>query len=655
MEATDTDITNVTQQMNHTIEPSEDDTILDRRDQSNTAELLNEQSPEPIIEEAPDPDNEEPLNDDDQPTIDHSEEPIIYTQVVDQGEQQNFEQSESPADVHPVVINSEDPTSDVEMVDQSGQQTAKQSQTSVHGHPVIQVSEQPLFDAEMIDQSEHQTIENSEMPVLDAGMVNGDKQQDSPHSGIPTFNGEMDNEYGQDTVLLSTEESFPRVSEPSAEVGVDSTTAEPLEILQELGYRKSSPSLFVTGRSPSPQPDAQTPAPALPISASPPVIKGNSTFAKIRNLQQKIQQNKAAANQGIRSIPRQHQPGPGTLLDPIMMKRTNSLRPEKFTPELTNDQSADAEDMRAAENYERAKKHFEDLRRANKGSLTFKQDVEWMKIQSAEDARRRKRKRDETRARAELFPDVMDSREPSGSDPEIESDPDTQAGSRKRQRPELPRKAPKYLTIQEAEMRSMMVALEANRDKPKRKTRGKADSDDSQETRASAQKKGSKSKNSKISKSKTSGKKSAKGSRKSAKDKRDTQNAVRQVRSLFNNDVFEQQARQDAPDQPTFQSRNKQTALKELIASVPLGDHETAEGIKDDAKTILQATKDFDGRGSVKSDGNGMWIVKGMKTSLKPYQLTGSAFMRRRENAIKEPRGGLVADQMGLGERNNVF
>jgi hypothetical protein len=651
METTDADIMNVTQQMNHAVETSDDNTIMDGRDQSITAEPLNEQSPEPVIEETPDPDNEGPLNDDEQPTVDHSEEPIFYTQVDDQGEQQSFQQSESPADVHPVIVDPEVSTSDVEMVDQIGQQTAEQSQTSVHGHPVVQGSEQPLFDTEMVDQSDHQTIENSEMPILDAEMVNG---KISPHSRIPPSTDEMDNENEQETVLSSTEGSFPQVPEPSIGVEVDSTTVEPRETPQELGYRESSPSLFVTGRSPSVQPDAQTPAPAHPISASPPVIKGNSTFAKIRNLQQQIQQNKAAANKRIRSIPRQYQPGPGTLLDPIMMKRTNPLRPEKFTPEFTNEQSADADDIRAAVNYKRAEKHFEDLRRANKGSLTFKQDVEWMKIQSAEDARRRKRKRDETRAQAELFPEAMDSREPNGSDPEIESDPDAQANSCKRQRPEIPQKAPRQLTIQDAEMRSMMIALEANRDMPKRKKTGQADSDDVQEARDSAQKKGSKAKHSKISKPKPPGKKSAKGSRKSAKDKRDTQNAVRQVRSLFNNDVFEQQARQDAPDQPTFQSRNKQTALKELIASVPLGDNQTDEGIKDDAKNILQATKDFDGRGSVKSDGNGMWIVKGMKTSLKPYQLIGSAFMRRRENAMEEPRGGLVADQMGLGKGSSM-
>jgi SNF2 family DNA or RNA helicase len=51
----------------------------------------------------------------------------------------------------------------------------------------------------------------------------------------------------------------------------------------------------------------------------------------------------------------------------------------------------------------------------------------------------------------------------------------------------------------------------------------------------------------------------------------------------------------------------------------------------------------------VKASG-GNWLVKGMKTSLKGYQVLGSAFMRRRENAAEEPLGGLMADQMGLGK-----
>jgi hypothetical protein len=132
---------------------------------------------------------------------------------------------------------------------------------------------------------------------------------------------------------------------------------------------------------------------------------------------------------------------------------------------------------------------------------------------------------------------------------------------------------------------------------------------------------------------------SAKRPRLSAKARKATEAAVRQTTSLFGANVFEQQATQDAPDEPSFRSRNKSSALKEMIASVPGESKQTA---KTDTAALMQATKDFDGHGSVKADGHGMWLVKGMQTSLKAYQIMGSAFMRRRENASDEPRGGLM-------------
>ena len=39
-----------------------------------------------------------------------------------------------------------------------------------------------------------------------------------------------------------------------------------------------------------------------------------------------------------------------------------------------------------------------------------------------------------------------------------------------------------------------------------------------------------------------------------------------------------------------------------------------------------------------------------MKTTLKHYQILGTAFMRRRETGSDRPRGGIMADAMGLGK-----
>ncbi|KAF2188287.1 hypothetical protein K469DRAFT_627819 [Zopfia rhizophila CBS 207.26] len=286
-----------------------------------------------------------------------------------------------------------------------------------------------------------------------------------------------------------------------------------------------------------------------------------------------------------------------------------------------------------------------------------------MRIQSAEDARQKKRKRDQLKDREEaegykessLFMD-QESETNNGDDEEERDDrldPDDR-GSRKRRRPELPRKEPKQISVLEAERQSMRVALEADGDMPKKKRKGQPASDDSQgqvqKGKAPAKSKAPKSNVTKASSSKSKGgkKSGAKGGgRKSAKEKRNVQCAVNQMNSLFTGDVFAEQACEDAAEQPTFKSRNKQHALKELIASVPLEDMKAA---RTDMAVLLAATKDFDGRGRSKADGNGMWLVKGMKTSLKAYQLLGSAFMRRRENASEAPQGGLLADQMGLGK-----
>ncbi|CAD0097001.1 unnamed protein product [Aureobasidium vineae] len=46
----------------------------------------------------------------------------------------------------------------------------------------------------------------------------------------------------------------------------------------------------------------------------------------------------------------------------------------------------------------------------------------------------------------------------------------------------------------------------------------------------------------------------------------------------------------------------------------------------------------------------GGWRVKGMTTPLKNYQVINCGWMRTREMGTSEPRGGIIADQMGLGK-----
>ena len=100
--------------------------------------------------------------------------------------------------------------------------------------------------------------------------------------------------------------------------------------------------------------------------------------------------------------------------------------------------------------------------------------------------------------------------------------------------------------------------------------------------------------------------------------------------------------------QPTFGPTTKRNeALKQLIASVPPDAKKSARG---DRAHLEKALKAFTGQGSVKPAPDGLWLVKGMITTLKAYQILGVAFLRQRENSGRAPRGGILADQMGLGK-----
>lgn len=98
--------------------------------------------------------------------------------------------------------------------------------------------------------------------------------------------------------------------------------------------------------------------------------------------------------------------------------------------------------------------------------------------------------------------------------------------------------------------------------------------------------------------------------------------------------------------QPTFTSTKKPQALKELIASIPL---EHRDENQMDAKAIFAAAKHFTPATSCRPDGEGGWKVNGMVSCLSHYQMLGTSFMRQQETQeVEEPRGGIVADGMGM-------
>lgn len=97
---------------------------------------------------------------------------------------------------------------------------------------------------------------------------------------------------------------------------------------------------------------------------------------------------------------------------------------------------------------------------------------------------------------------------------------------------------------------------------------------------------------------------------------------------MLGNNVFDDVARmRDVPDQPTFGSdhdKRKDKALRSLIASVP---EEYRPVAKTDKKYLEDAMKDFTGRGAVTPADDGNWNVKGMRVSLKHYQVYFAPFI----------------------------
>ncbi|KAF1939035.1 hypothetical protein EJ02DRAFT_353105 [Clathrospora elynae] len=377
-----------------------------------------------------------------------------------------------------------------------------------------------------------------------------------------------------------------------------------------------------------------------------------SIFAKIRNLQKRSQDKKTAASRPSATYPTNANPDNEAYLEAVIQGQS----PPFITAALDEDEQADKQ---AAREYLKQKRYYDDLRKKNDGKLSFRQDVEWMKIKGAEESRRKKRERDIAKAQEddEGEPDLfLEVHHGVNNENDEESDDDidlNNTGPRKRPRRDMPRKAGNHMSMQDAELQSMRVAVDALGDAPRKRKKGADADDESQVSGPSDRGRGSKVKSaSRPSRAKAAPKRVTRATgggddRGSTRNKRQVDHAIKQAFSLFGSNVFQQQAGAGAIDQPTFRSRVKVDALKELIASVPL---ESKKEATSDMNILLAATKEFDGKGSVKADGGGFWRVKGMCTSLKPYQVLGTAFMRRRENASDEPKGGLMADQMGLGK-----
>lgn len=482
----------------------------------------------------------------------------------------------------------------------------------------------------------------SDQPMRDQSSELDDLFEDDINTSNASTNPLIDHAGGSSATAIGYQDTQPApVVEDDAEMDVhgeahDEGTQELVEhipdpVVSRESDRDPSP-LFEPEQDPASYPRTPSPIPPDPtISSSSepqiplrrPVVPARaSVFSRVRDMQKNLRAHRAA-----------------------FQSFTPASRPNGVT-DLAGADPEEVAHQQACAEFKKQESHYMNIKKQHNGHLPFRQDIEWMKIKGAEDARLRKRKRDLYTAQEGEIPDLFPQLRSQAQDQEDASDNDTYVGerSRRRRRGDQPCKQTESVSMQEAEIRSMRVALEADDDRPKKKRKV---AEGQLKPPTSAKVKTSRPKNARQLPKQAVAKPANKGRRKSAKDKREIEHATRQAASLFNSNVFDQQAGMDAPDQPVLQTRRKRDALKELIASVPTPEK---SDIRNDTNTLLQASKDFDGRGACKIAANSNWLVRGMKTTLKGYQVLGSAFMRRRENGLEEPRGGLMADQMGLGK-----
>lgn len=129
--------------------------------------------------------------------------------------------------------------------------------------------------------------------------------------------------------------------------------------------------------------------------------------------------------------------------------------------------------------------------------------------------------------------------------------------------------------------------------------------------------------------------------------KRTKTGRMNNIGSLLTSNIYEDSnANLDRQALPVVTEKKRKEFMSSLIANIPVEDQKQAKSDRIDilkAATILASRK-------VRPDGQGNWSLKGMKSSLYHYQVTGAAYMKLRETGEQHPYGGILADEMGLGK-----
>ena len=138
------------------------------------------------------------------------------------------------------------------------------------------------------------------------------------------------------------------------------------------------------------------------------------------------------------------------------------------------------------------------------------------------------------------------------------------------------------------------------------------------------------------------GKKASKGSR----PKPTQAGYMNDAASLMTSNVYEDaNANVGKAAMPVMTDTRKRQAMASLISSIPVENKAKAASEKEHIlrmTTILGSCK-----ASTKAVG---WDLKGMTSTLHHHQVQGAGTMKEREIGDNEPKGGLLADEMGFGK-----
>ena len=138
------------------------------------------------------------------------------------------------------------------------------------------------------------------------------------------------------------------------------------------------------------------------------------------------------------------------------------------------------------------------------------------------------------------------------------------------------------------------------------------------------------------------GKKQGKGSR----PKPTQAGYMNDAASLMTSNVYEDaNANIGKAAMPVMTGTRKKQAMTSLISSIPVEDKAKA---KSEKAHILRMTTIL---GHCKASTNAVgWDLKGMTSTLRHHQVQGAGTMKEREIGENEPKGGLLADEMGFGK-----